>query len=218
MRPWVEAGCGAWSLGASPAANCAAKILVRRRVTRYDGGLRSPRRWLMLAPCKCHYFVVIALVVVGALFGYQQQKKRREALRLLADRMGWQFRADSDYDHDDGYAQFGIFRRALAVCLQHARGPVDIHGVNWPVKMGDYHYQVTSHNGKSSTTHTYHFSYVLLRLPYRRIPDCDPPGRDVRRAEKPVRVRRHRLRVGGISRRCVKSPDRRFAYDVIHRG
>ena len=211
---------GRGSRGASPAANGAARILVRRRITRYDGGLRSPRR---VADARAMQIViillVIVLVVVGALFGYQQQKKRREALRLLADRMGWQFRADSDHDHDDEYAQFGIFRQGHSrYAYNTLEGPVDIHGVNWPVKMGDFHYQVTSHNGKSSTTHTYRFSYALLRLPYRRIPEL------LIRREGMFDALKNLFGFDDIdfesaefSRRfCVKSPDRRFAYDVIH--
>jgi hypothetical protein len=165
--------------------------------------------------------VLLALLVlaVGAYFAYEQQQKRQQALRLLAEELGWQFRAEEDRDHDDQYSHFELF------CHGHTRyayntlvGAIDVGGAAWPVKMGDFHYQVTTSNGKTTTTHTHRFSYLILNLPYRQLPEL------LVRREGMFDALKNLFGFDDIdfesaefSRRfCVKSPDRRFAYDVIH--
>lgn len=165
--------------------------------------------------------IILALVAIVAYFGYLQQKKRREALGRLASELGWQFDAGRDYDHDDQYAHFEIFRHGHSRFAYNTLfGAFTVHGKPWPAKMGDFHYQITTSNGKSTTTHTYRFSYLILGLPYARVPD--------------LLIRREGMfdALGSLfgfddidfesaefSRKyCVKSPDKRFAYGVIHPG
>jgi len=84
--------------------------------------------------------------------------------------------------------------------------------------MGDYHYQTTSSDGKTTTTYDHYFSYMLIDLPYHSLPD--------------LRIRRegmfdHLASAFGFSdinfesaefskQFHVKSADKRFAYDVIY--
>ena len=83
--------------------------------------------------------------------------------------------------------------------------------------MGDFRYKITTHTGKSTQTRTYRFSYLILHLPFDGVPD--------------LLIRREGVldKIAGafgfddidfesaqFSRRFhVKSPDKRFAYDVI---
>ncbi len=88
----------------------------------------------------------------------------------------------------------------------------------YPVRMGDFVYKVTRRSGKTTTTHTYRFSYLIVHLPFGRVPD--------------LLIRREGVfdKIAGafgfddidfesseFSRKFhIKSPDKRFAYDVCH--
>jgi hypothetical protein len=161
----------------------------------------------------------IALVAAFAYLAWLAEKKRRVALAALAARIGWRFDPRRDRDHDDEYAHFEIFRRGHSRAAHNTlTGDVEIGGRRSPAKMGDFVYKVTTSTGKSTQTKTYRFSYLILHLPYAGVPD--------------LLIRHESIfdKIAGafgfddidfesaeFSRRfCVKSPDKRFAYDVIH--
>jgi hypothetical protein len=165
------------------------------------------------------FLVIAILVLVGAYYSYLGQQQRTKELADVATRLGWEFDADEDYEHDSRYQQFGEFSQGHSrYAYNTLHGSIDVGAARWPVKMGDFHYATTSHNGKHTTTHHHHFSYVALHPPYRQLPD--------------LLIRREGLfdafknlfgfddidfESAEFSRRfCVKSADRRFAYDVIH--
>ena len=167
-------------------------------------------------------FVVIvigAVIIAVAIYAHRQARKRREELSVLAAQLGWQFDPDKDADHDDEYSHFEIFRRGHSRAAYNTmRGSAMIDQRAFSAKMGDFTYKITRSNGKTTTTHTYRFSYLILHLPFVHVPD--------------LLVRREGFfdKIAGMlgfddidfessefSRRfCVKSPDKRFAYDVIH--
>ena len=161
----------------------------------------------------------IALVALLGYFAWLAEKKRREALAALADSLGWRFDPSRDRDHDDEYAHFEIFRRGHSRAAHNTlTGVLEINDLRWPAKMGDFTYKVTRHSGKSTSTRTYRFSYLILHMPYARVPD--------------LLLRREGMfdKIAGVlgfddidfesaefSRRFhVKSSDKRFAYDVVH--
>jgi hypothetical protein len=161
----------------------------------------------------------IVLVAGLAYMAWLAEKKRREALMALAAQLGWRFDPRRDRDHDDEYAHFEIFRRGHSRAAYNTlTGEVEIGGRRFPAKMGDFLYKITTSTGKSTTTRTYRFSYLILHLPYGGVPD--------------LLIRREGVldKIAGafgfddidfesaeFSRRfCVKSPDKRFAYDVVH--
>ena len=113
-----------------------------------------------------------ALIVVAIFLGWQAAKKRREALAAMAAELGWQFDPAHDRRHDDEYAHFEIFRRGHSRSAYNTLwGPFEIDGRSYPAKMGDFLYKVTSSNGKTTTTHTYRFSYLILHLPFAGVPN-----------------------------------------------
>ncbi len=161
----------------------------------------------------------IALVCVIGYFAWLAEKKRREAMAALAQRLGWRFDPGRDRDHDDQYAHFEIFRRGHSRAAHNTlAGEVEIDGRQCPAKMGDFTYKVTRHTGKSTSTRTYRFSYLIIHLPFVGAPS--------------VLIRREGMfdkltdafgfddidfESAEFSRRFhVKSSDKRFAYDVIH--
>ena len=164
---------------------------------------------------------VLAVIGIGvAIYLYQLSvRKRREALAALAGRLGWTFDPDRDTGHDDEYAHFGIFRRGHSrTAYNTLNGNVETDGREYRGKMGDFTYKVTRHTNKGSHTTTYRFSYLILHLPFRGVPD--------------LLIRREGIfdkLAGAIGfddidfesaefskRFFVKSPNKRFAYDVIH--
>jgi len=167
-------------------------------------------------------FVIGAIAIaLFAFYSYQQQQKRLAELITLAEQLNWQFDSDSDYSVDDEFSQFSVFCHGTArYAYNTLRGSIELDGRHWPVRMGDYHYQTTSSDGKRTQTHDHHFSYLLVELPYVSLPD--------------LRIRREGIfdalanafGFGDINfessefskRFHVKSSDKKFAYDVIHPG
>ena len=164
-------------------------------------------------------FAIAAIIGVVIYFGYLAEKKRREELAALAAQLGWRFDPTKDRSHDDEYAHFEIFRRGHGRCAFNTlTGELTIDERNYPAKMGDFVYKITTSTGKSTQTHTYRFSYLILHLPFANVPD--------------LLIRREGMfdKLAGafgfddidfesaeFSKRFhVKSPDKKFAYDVIH--
>ena len=164
-------------------------------------------------------FAIAAIIGVVIYFGYLAEKKRREELAALAGQIGWRFDPTKDKSHDDEYAHFEIFRRGHSRCAFNTlTGEVTIDERNYPAKMGDFVYKITTSTGKSTQTHTYRFSYLILHLPFANVPD--------------LLIRREGMfdKLAGafgfddidfesaeFSKRFhVKSPDKKFAYDVLH--
>lgn len=162
---------------------------------------------------------IIVIVLIAGYYNYLAQQKRREEISKLATELGWDFDPDREESHDDEYADFGMFRRGHSRAAYNTlTGSLTIDDRAFPAKMGDFTYKITSSNGKTTTTRTYHFSYLILHLPFPGVPN--------------LLIRREGLfdKIAGFfgfddidfeseefSRKfCVKSPDKKFAYDVIH--
>jgi hypothetical protein len=164
--------------------------------------------------------VIAGIILVGvvAYFSWLAEKKRREAMVALAAELGLSFDPARDRSHDEEYAHFEIFRRGHSRAAYNTMsGQLEFQGRPWPAKMGDFTYKITTSTGKSTSTQTYRFSYLILHLPWSGVPD--------------LLIRREGMfdKIAGVlgfddidfesaefSRRFhVSSPDKRFAYDVI---
>lgn len=164
------------------------------------------------------FFAFAALVVVLIIFSFTQARKRREALGALAQRIGFTYDPSADYGHDEVYRHFSVFNSGSSrTAYNTLRGTVEIDGRPYPVKMGDYRYTVTSGTGRNRRSTTYNLSYLIAHTPFDRLPE--------------LFIRRENMidRIAGaigfddidfeseaFSRMfLVKSPSKRFAYDVI---
>jgi len=164
-------------------------------------------------------FIVVGIAIaVGAYYSYLAAQKRREAMASLASELGWSFDPGNDYSHDDEYAHFEVFRRGHSrYAFNTLTGSITFDGRRYAGKMGDYHYKVTSGSGKSRSTTTYQFTYVILHLPYPRVPDLliRPEGMFDKLAGVFGFDDIDFESVEFSNRFHVKSHDKRFAYDVI---
>ncbi len=176
-----------------------------------------------LADAETFLAVPVILAIIGVIafaiwYSHKKEQERRQALADIASAIGWTFDFSRDSSHDDEYAHFEVFRKGHSrVAYNTLWGDAEINGRAHACKMGDFEYKITRHNGKSSTTETHRFSYLILHLPYVLVPD--------------LFIRRENMfdKLAGFlgfddidfesaefSRKfCVKSNDKRFAYDVI---
>ena len=160
----------------------------------------------------------IAVVIVGGVLAYKAEQARLAALRAFAASMGWTFEPRRNTRHDDEHRHFSPFQRGTnRYAFNTMSGPIEIDGRAFHARMGDFHYQVTRSNGKTTHTSHYRFSYLILQTPFGDRTD--------------LRVRREGVldKVAGamgfddidfesaeFSRKFhVQSRDKRFAYDLI---
>lgn len=163
--------------------------------------------------------IVIAIIIVAVVLSHMAAKKRRQDLEALARELGWSFDPSRDSSHDQEYAHFEIFRRGHSRAAYNTlSGQLQIAERSYPAKMGDFTYKITRHTGKSTTTQTYRFSYLIVHVPFSGVPD--------------LLIRREGVldKLAGafgfddidfesaeFSKKFhVKSADKRFAYDVCH--
>ena len=161
------------------------------------------------------FFVVV--IVLFAIYSYQQQQQRLAEMLGLADELNWHFSSDEDYNYDSEFPQFSVFcHGGSRYAYNVLRGGIRFGDQAWPARMGDYHYTTTSSDGKTTTTHDHHFSFLLVESPYKSLPD--------------LRIRREGFfdAIAGafgfddidfesveFSKQFhVKSADKKFAYDV----
>ena len=157
-------------------------------------------------------FIVIAIIVIGAVayYAWRQEQKRREALLLWATGRGWKLRVAKQKRLHDRWAGLKILRKGHT-----RRGKNVITGTfdGFTITLLDYQY-VTGH-GKNRSTHNK--GLVIL--------GCDHPTIPLQiRRENPFDKVGEFLGMDDIdfesaefSRKFyVKSPDKKWAYDVIH--
>jgi len=167
------------------------------------------------------FLIIGGLVIAGMIYAQKQAAARREALFALAGEIGWEFDPSEAPDFDDQYGQYDIFTRghsrsAYNTLIGALKITCDDRAVDLPARIGDYTYKITRSTGKSTTTTTYRFSYLMIHFPWPNVP--------------PLLIRHEGLldKIAGalgfddidfeseeFSRRfCVKSPEKKFAYDV----
>ncbi len=163
--------------------------------------------------------VVLAIIIAAGYYAHLAAKKRREELAALAAELGWRFDPEKNKSHDQQFSQFEIFRRGHSRAAYNTlTGNIQIDGRPFPAVMGDFTYKITRSNGKTTTTTTYNFSYLIVQVPFRSVPN--------------LFIRRENFldKIAGalgfddidfesseFSKKFhVKCPDKKFAYDIIH--
>jgi len=151
-------------------------------------------------------FVVAALIAVGLWFG----AKRRKELAAWATNAGLTFSPRSDRTYDNQYPKFGCLHRG------HSRSAYNIASGSWngrQLEAFDYRY-VTGH-GKNRTTHT--FSAVIIRSGLSLKPLRIRPENAFDKLTEFFGVDDIDFESAQFSREFhVKSPDKKWAYDVLH--
>ena len=165
-------------------------------------------------------FVIFAIVAaIGGYLAHQAAKKRREAMLALANRLGMSYWAAHDASHDEEYAHFEVFRRGFGrSAFNTLSGQLELNGQRVYCKMGDFKYKTREGSGKNRRTVTHRFSYLILHLPYPNTPDLLIRREGVfDKLASAFGKNDIDFESAEFSRKFfVKSPNRKFAYDIIH--
>lgn len=163
--------------------------------------------------------VVVAVGAALAIYSHRKERERQAALAALAARNGWQFNPGDDPDHGGKYGHFAIFSRGHSRRAYNTlSGTMDLGRWSVPVRAGDYLYKVTTSNGKTTTTTTYRFTYLIVELPFGAVPDLSlRPEGFLDRVAQAFGAADIDFESEEFSRRyVVKSSEKRFAYAVLH--
>jgi hypothetical protein len=152
----------------------------------------------------------IALFLVVAIVGHLAAQKRRAAMMAVATRLGLSF----DPGKDRRMARrFGFLDRLHQGSNRYAFNLLSGLYAGHDVTLFDYHYQT----GSGKDTHHYYFSFFILRLPMF-FPELtiQPEGLFSKIAQAlgydDIDFESHEF-----SRKfCVRSKDKKFAYDVCN--
>jgi hypothetical protein len=153
-------------------------------------------------------FVAIfaAVFVVAIIAGY----KRRKALREWAASKGLDFTHEKDKDFEDSHPDFKCFRVGDS---RYAENMSWGNWNGWEIIAFDYHYCTGS--GKNRTTHT--FSGVIIEAPFTLRPLSIRPEGFFDKFTEFFGLDDIDFESAEFSRRFfVKSPERKWAYDVLH--
>lgn len=160
------------------------------------------------------FFLFAGLVITLGVFSHVSELKRRDALASTAARLDFSFTPDRDHDLANQ------FRWLDALAKGSNRYAHNAMAGSWrghPALLFDYHYQVTTSNGKTTSTTHYHLAVFTLTLP-RTFPELRivPEGFGSKIAQafgwEDIDFESAEFSDAYI----VRSKDRKFAYDVCH--
>ncbi|MCR9244226.1 MAG: hypothetical protein NXI31_04285 [bacterium] len=162
--------------------------------------------------------VFVILIGIAAYYGWKAEQKRLAELRAFARRYDFDFDPHTDSSHDDRYAQFEIFRKGHSRAAKNTMtGRIELFETSCSVVCGDFRYKVTSSNGKSTTTTTYRFSYLIVHPPWDTPPLLIRPEGFFDKVAGAFGFDDIDFESVEFSKKFfVKSSDKRFAYDVVH--
>ncbi len=161
------------------------------------------------------FVAVVGLVIAVAIFGAMAAKKRREELAALALRLGLTYAADKDHSLDD---RFGFLNALARGSNRYAYNILSGVYQGHEVLVFDYHYETHSTDSKGRRqTHHHHFSFFILMLP------LSFPELSITREGFLSKIAQAfgyddiDLESAEFSRAfCVRSKDKKFAYDVCN--
>lgn len=163
------------------------------------------------------FFGFLALIIIGAIYAYHQAAKRREELAALAGRLGWTFQHVKDWGMEDRYSQFRCLRQGSnRYAYNILSGQYEGH----PLCAFDYHYETYSTDSKGRrSTHHHYFSALVLDTGLPLHPLVIRPEGFFDRIGEFFGLDDIDFESTEFSRAFhVTSPDRRWAFDVIHQA
>jgi hypothetical protein len=165
-------------------------------------------------------FVIIAIVVVFVVLGvlgHRAAEKRREALLAVARQLGLRCHTEKDYTIPQRYRFLDALRKGSN---QYAYNLLEGMYEGHSVKAFDYHYETHSTDSKGKRkTHHHRFSYFILeqelRFPELRI---YPEGFFAKLGQMVGFDDIDFESVEFSKAFCVRSKDKKFAYDICNSG
>jgi hypothetical protein len=165
------------------------------------------------------FILLVLFMGIAAYFGYKATLQRREALMRIALERGWTYAHERSRDGHRAFKCFDAFQRGHSRrALNTLTGDLPVvGGPSVALQAGDYSYRETSGAGKDRHTQTYTFSYAVVRLPWMSSNLSLAPENFFHRIGDLLGFDDIDFESEEFSRRFrVKSPDKRFAYDLFH--
>ncbi|MEJ2649498.1 MAG: hypothetical protein P8016_13950 [Sedimentisphaerales bacterium] len=157
----------------------------------------------------------IGLFILLAYFGYLSAKKRREAMLALASRLGLHFDPSKDRDIARRYRFLDKLR---AGSNRYAFNTISGKYKDHDVTAFDFHYETHSTNSKGQRqTHHHYFSFFILTLP-EMFPELKIGSEGFfSKLGQALGYDDIDFESHEFSRKfCVRSGDKKFAYDVCN--
>jgi hypothetical protein len=160
-------------------------------------------------------FGVIAVIAIVAILSYLSAQKRRQAMMALAARLGLRFDPQKDWDLAKRYS---FLNKLRAGSNRYAFDTLWGNYQGRDVVVFDFHYETHSSDSKGhDQTHHHYLSCFVLHLP-RAFPEL-VIGREglLSKIAQAFGYDDIDFESAEFSRRfCVRSPDKKFAYDFCN--
>ena len=161
------------------------------------------------------FILFVLLIIGGAVYSFIAARKRREALSGLAARLGLNFSPDNDYGLAERY---GFLDKLAQGSNRYAFNVISGNYRESQVVVFDYHYEThtTDSKGNQQTQHHY-FSFFILLLPIN-FPELKITREGLlSKIAQALGYEDIDFESAEFSRTfCVRSKDRKFAYDVCN--
>lgn len=161
------------------------------------------------------FILFVAIIIAAAIYASIAARKRREELFALATRLGLDFQFDENRALAD---QFGFLDKLAQGSNRYAFNIMSGRHREHDVLVFDYHYETHSTDSKGRRqTHHHYFSFFILMLP------MSFPELRITREGMLSKIAQAfgyddiDFESAEFSRSfCVRSKDKKFAYDVCH--
>jgi hypothetical protein len=164
-------------------------------------------------------FIILILIVFAALaiYSYHQAQRRKNDLMMLAARHGWQFVPANDHGMEARFAAFGCLQQGSN---RYAYNILEGTHDDRPICGFDYHYETYSTDSKGNRqTHHHQFSAVVVDSGLPLKPLVLRPEGFFDKITEFFGMDDIDFESSQFSREFhVTSPDRRWAFDVIHQA
>ncbi len=157
----------------------------------------------------------VAIIIAAAVYASIAARKRREELAVLAARLGLSF--DPENNHALA-GQFGFLDKLAQGSNRYAFNVLSGRYQNHEVLVFDYHYETHSTDSKGRRqTHHHYFSFFILTLP-RSFPELRITREGMlSKIAQAFGYDDIDFESAEFSRAfCVRSKDKKFAYDICH--
>jgi hypothetical protein len=161
------------------------------------------------------FIIIAALVIAGVIAASIAAKKRREAFAVLAQRLELTYSAGKDYSLADRYEFLDKLAQGSDRYAYNILSGVYQHH---SILAFDYHYETYSRDSKGNRqTHHHHFSFFILEME-RAFPELTISREGVfSKVAQALGYDDIDFESHEFSRKfCVRSKDKKFAYDVCH--
>jgi hypothetical protein len=158
---------------------------------------------------------VLVLIVIGTIYSMIQARKRLEALNELALRLGLNFSAAEDYRLAE---QYGFLKQLAQGENRYARNVLSGTYQNHEILAFDYHYETHTTDSKGhQQTQDHWFSFSILTLP-GVFPDLTIRHENLfTKIAEAFGYQDINFESAEFSKAFnVRSPDKKFAYDVCN--